>query len=171
MQIFVKLPTGRTITIDCEPFDTVLNIKNRVDDRESIKPDAQRLIYGGKQLQDEKSLAQYNIQPEATISLVFRLYGGFTVYANTMQGRIYKIQTSANDSVADLMVKIQATTGISVEKQRLLSKGEDLWKTPDAKLGEFPIGEGTTIHVMEVMPPCSCATGCSADPQAVHSIQ
>ena len=164
MQIFVKLPNGRTITIDCEPFDTVLNIKCRVDDREAIKPDTQRLIYAGKQLQDERSLDSYNIQPEATLTLVFRLTGGFTVIANTMIGRQYKIQTSPQDTVYVLMEKIQSVTGISVTSQRLLSKGIDLFRTPDEKLGAFPIGEGTVIHVMEAMPSCSCVTGCNEDP-------
>ncbi len=171
MQIFVKLPSGRTITIDCEPFDSVLNIKNRVDDREGIKPDAQRLIYGGKQLQDDKSLADYNIKPEATLSLVLRLLGGFTVFAKTIDGKMYKIQVVPSDTIEVVMKKIEGVTGISVHTQRLLSKGEDLWKTPEKTVGEFPIGEGTVIHVMEAMPTCSCINGCNGDPQKIHAIQ
>ncbi len=171
MQIFVKLPSGRTITITCEPCDTVLNIKNQIDDREAIKPEAQRLIYGGKQLQDELALSHYKIEKEATLTLVFRLTGGFCVYASTMIGRLYKIQTNPSDTIEALMKKIEDATGIAVENQRLLSKGEDLWKTPFKTVGEFPIGEGTVIHVVEAMPSCSCAQGCDENPQEIHSIQ
>ncbi len=171
MQIFVKLPSGRTITIDCEPCDSVLNIKNRVDDREAIKPDAQRLIYAGKQLQDDKSLADYNIKSEATLSLVLRLLGGFTVFAKTIDGKMYKIQVISSDTIEVVMKKIEDVTGISVHTQRLLSKGEDLWKTPEKTVGEFPINEGTVIHVMEAMLSCSCINGCNGNPQEVHAIQ
>mmetsp|Transcript_73415 Transcript_73415/g.147841 ORF Transcript_73415/g.147841 Transcript_73415/m.147841 type:complete len:96 (+) Transcript_73415:253-540(+) len=76
MQLMVKTLDGKTVTVEAEEEDTIEDIKNKIMEKEGVPVDQQRLIFGGKQLDSDKTLADYDVQEDSTFHMVLRLRGG-----------------------------------------------------------------------------------------------
>jgi len=154
MKIEIKKLTGNTFHLEVELEASISTVKKKIFSQENILPESQRLIFVGKELEDNRILSEYNIQKESTLTLVVLLRSGIDtpwipnikIMVLTLTGKTIELYVKPSDTISSVKQKIFERERITVDFQRLIFKGKAL--TDERTLGFYEIKDESILHLV-----------------------
>ncbi|KAI1456814.1 ubiquitin-related domain-containing protein [Annulohypoxylon moriforme] len=155
MQIFVKLPTGKSMTINCQPSDTVDEIKTKIHAVTGIEPGRQRLAYAGKDLLNGTTLAAGNVADSSTVQLMIRIFGGVGIIVCQQEAVNVVISvhivvdhdTTVKSVEDDVRNSLERALGVKSDRVRLSYRGFGLRSTNTLQYYDIYDGDSLDFSV------------------------
>ena len=154
MPVLIEASAGSPFAVNIETTDTIGKLKEKIQEHQGIPPDQQRLIFQGKQLEDDFQVAYYNLQKNSIIYLVVRHRTGYqppkapagmNIFVQLPDGKMIELIVELDRTIYDVMTEIESKEGIPMENQSLQYEGKPLISTKT--IGDHNIQKESTIRL------------------------